>query len=210
MLHLEPGVHLEEPSLLVPVHQELDRGRVVERHCLRDSLRVLGKARSGLGRQPGGRRLLDQLLVAPLDRTVAFTERRQIPRPVAEQLDLDVPRADDQLFDVDRPVAERAGRLASGVVERSVQLVRSIDPSHPAPAAAGGGLDKQRKAELVQLRGARILRRNEQSRGHGHPGVDGRATRRELVAKPLHRFRRWADEDEAGGLHRPRRTPRSR
>src|SRR3972149_26294 len=51
-----------------------------------------GRAHAGaqLGRQPGGRRLLDDLLVAPLDRAVAVAQVNDGALVVAEHLDLNV------------------------------------------------------------------------------------------------------------------------
>ena len=83
-----------------------------------------------LGRQPGRGRLLDELLVPPLERAVALAERDHAPGVVAEQLDLDVPRRRDLALQVDRPVAERGRRLARAGDQRRRQLGRLRDPAH--------------------------------------------------------------------------------
>ena len=58
------------------------------------------------------RRLLDQLLVPPLNRALALAEVNQVAEVVAQDLELDVPRRLDVLLDVDVADAERRLGLA--------------------------------------------------------------------------------------------------
>ncbi len=55
---------------------------------------------------------------------------------VAQDLDLDVPRAGDVPLEQHAVVAERRGRLAPGGVERLVELPGLADDAHAAAAAA--------------------------------------------------------------------------
>ena len=60
----------------------------------------------------GRRRLLDQLLVPPLDRAFALAQGEHPARAVGEHLDLDVPRRHDRLLEVELRVAEGSLRFA--------------------------------------------------------------------------------------------------
>ena len=139
MLDLEPGVHLQEPPPLGLVDEKLDRRRAVKCDGLRDPSRILGETSSRLCGQVRRRSLLDELLMPALDGAVAFTEDGEATRPVAEQLDLDVPGRLDELFDVDRPVAEGGQRLApraSRAVSSAPAASTRRTPRPPPPAAA--------------------------------------------------------------------------
>ena len=123
VLDLEPRVHLQEVEA-VPLHQELDGPGVPVAGRLRhaDARRV--KARPQVGIEPGGRRLLDQLLMPPLDRAIALEEVDQRPVLVGEDLDLDVPGPLDGPLDVDGGVPERGPRAPLGGGERRLEPIR--------------------------------------------------------------------------------------
>src|SRR5439155_19438554 len=91
VLDLESRVQLDEREAAVGTEQELERPRVLVADrpagALRRRLHRL--ARVGVERRRG--RLLDQLLVAALDRALALAERQDAVEAVAEDLDLDVP-----------------------------------------------------------------------------------------------------------------------
>ena len=74
MLDLDPGVHLDEVELLVPVHQELHRARrhVVDRVGHREGRFVEPGPRLGRERRRG--RLLEELLVPALHRAVPLAQ----------------------------------------------------------------------------------------------------------------------------------------
>ena len=93
------------------------------------------------------RRLLDELLVATLERAVALAERDDMSVGVGEQLHLDVTRRQDLALEVDGPVAERGRRLARTGHERRREVLRAGHAPHAAAAAAGRGLDEQREAD---------------------------------------------------------------
>ena len=97
VLHLQSGVHLQERRLLPDrvVHELDGPGRPVgdRRGQIPRRLVQLATQRR---RQRGGRRLLDDLLVAALKRAVPVAEHHDLPGPVAEDLDLHVPGRPDQ------------------------------------------------------------------------------------------------------------------
>ncbi len=80
MLDLEARVQLDEVEAAVRAEQELERAGVAvadrAARALGGGLHLLAR----LGRERGRRRLLDQLLVAPLDRALALAEREDVAR----------------------------------------------------------------------------------------------------------------------------------
>ena len=64
-------------------------------------------------------------------------------RVVGHDLDLDVPRADEQPLDVQRAVPEGRGRLAARLVDRLPQAVGGAHGAHAAPAAPRGRLQQK-------------------------------------------------------------------
>ena len=114
-------------------------------------------------------------------------------------------RADDRLLDVERRVREGRLRLGRGGAERAREVGGVVDEPHPAPAAARGGLEQEREADLLPERGRRLERRRpvgarherETGRGHGLLGTH-------LVAHRLDRLGGRPDEDEVVVLARPR------
>src|SRR5918994_6610193 len=117
VLHLDPGVHLEEEVLAFLREQTLDRpGRAVADR----PGRVDGDLPDPLAevfRDGGRRRLLDQLLVATLDRAVALPEMDHGAVRVGQHLNLDVPRVLEVALDIDSRVGEIGLALAAGGLE---------------------------------------------------------------------------------------------
>ena len=117
-----------------------------------------------LGRGDRAGRLLDDLLVAALDRAVALEEVDHVAVAIAEHLDLDVARLEDRLLDVDERVAEGALGLAPGALERVRRAPSSlVDEAHALAAAAEGRLDQHRVAD-ARGRGARLVERRRARR----------------------------------------------
>ncbi|GAB3951032.1 hypothetical protein GCM10027614_52370 [Micromonospora vulcania] len=173
VLHLEPGVHLEEEELPARGEQELHRAgtQVVDRppggHC-----RLVQRRTHLLGHDR--RRLFDDLLMAALDRALPVAERDHPAVGVAEDLHLDVPAALDVPLDEDRAVAERGGRLAARRSDGLGEPGVVPDDPHPAAAATGGRLDQHGKVgDLVGCGPARQ---------HRHTRVGQQRLGRELVA----------------------------
>src|SRR5581483_10869788 len=135
MLHLDPRVELEEEEV-APVEYEL-RGPgalVADRARERDGGVAHPLAQRGVER--GGGRLLQDLLVAALDRAVALAERYDRPVRVSEDLDLDVARSFEIALAKDGVVAERRSRLASRGLECVRELAFFAHDTHPATAAS--------------------------------------------------------------------------
>ena len=114
MLDLQARVQLDEVEAPVGAEQELERAGVAIADGAAGALGRRLHRLARLRRQRRRRRLLDQLLVAPLDRALALAEREHVAEVVAEHLDLDVAGRDERLLDVERRVAEGRLRLGRG------------------------------------------------------------------------------------------------
>ena len=88
--------------------------------------------------------------MAPLHRALPLAEGDDRAVRVGQQLDLDVPRPLDVALGEDTVVAE-GGSVAPRGLERVREFLRAADDAHAAPAAAGGGLDHEREADLLRL-----------------------------------------------------------
>ena len=141
VLHLDAGVHLHEVEAAVAVEQELDGARRSRSRPPRRAPPPRLPIFCAQLRGQGGRRgLLDQLLVPALDRALALAQVDHLAVLVAEDLELDVPRLDEVLLQVDRAVAEGLLGLLAGGGELAGELLlgvrRSRMPRPPPPAAA--------------------------------------------------------------------------
>ena len=157
VLDLEPRVDLEEEELArVVVHQELDRARGVVAERPGEAQRRLAHGLAQRGVDPGRRRLLEDLLVAALDRALALAEMHEVAVGVAQNLDLDVTRARHVALQEDAVVTEAALGFPLGGGHRFFEGVRRQHDAHALAAAPGSSLHQQRVAELI--RRAQILR----------------------------------------------------
>ena len=149
MLDLDPRVHLEEGVAAVGLEQELGGAGA--------DVSDLGRKAQGGGAQlgaqlladPGGGRLLEHLLVTPLDRAVALSQMHGPAVRVGDDLDLDVARLLDVALVEQRVVAERGLRLARGRRDRLVQIGGIAHDPHPAAPATRRCLDQQRIGQPV-------------------------------------------------------------
>ena len=202
VLDLDAGVHLEEEVVPVAVEEALDRpGPAVAdrpRRVHRDGADPLAQLR----RDRRGRRLLDELLMAPLNRAVPLAEVDDGAVGVREHLHLDVPRVFEEPLDVDRVVREVGLALAARGGERALGLVGRADDLEALASPAGRGLDRHGPAVLVPERDhlAGRLDRIGRPGDHRDAGLLHQPPRGHLRAHRLDRLRRRADPDETGLL----------
>ncbi len=152
VLHLQPGVHLEERDGAVRADEELAGARAD----------VAGLAQDRLGRpvqlgvllraEEGRRGLLDELLVAALQRAVAGGDDDHVAVRVGQALRLDVAGLVEVPLDEALAAAEGGDRLADRRLEQLGDLLGAAGHLQPAPAAAEGRLDRDRQAVLVRRR----------------------------------------------------------
>src|SRR5215469_7466079 len=111
MLDLEPRIHLYEIKILA-VGDEFDRaGADIADRARRSHCRLAHRA-PPFWIEARCRRLLHDLLVAPLDRAVALKEMDSVAALVGEDLDFDVARMREVFFDQYARVSKGAGCLS--------------------------------------------------------------------------------------------------
>ena len=198
VLDLQPRVDLHEVEPAVLAAQELDGPRADVARGPAGAHSPVGEAAARRPIDDRRRRLLEDLLVAALQRALPLAEGHAVAVLVEEDLHLDVPRPLEELLDEDRVVAEAGPRFGAGRVEGPRQLLRSADEAHPLAAAAGRGLDDHRVADRRRDR-RRLLRVAAEGVGageHRHAGGAQRGARGHFVAEQAHRRGGRADEDE--------------
>ena len=178
MLDLNARVHLDEVKFAGDVAQELDctRARIADRAEGVDYLFADALARGRVENR--GRRLLEDLLVAPLERTLAFAEVDHVAVAIAQHLKLDVAGMLDQLLHVDVGTAEGLFGLGASGLKRGNQLLLGAHDAHAAPAASLGCFDHQGKADLGRHLRSRPLHRAPLRRCRESPGDRLRPFRR--------------------------------
>ena len=137
MLHLDARVHLDEVELAVFIHQKFDRPGILVANGLQRSLQRLRNVVAHTRRHHQRRRFFNQLLVPPLDRTLALAQRLRRPVLIGQHLKLNVPRPLDEFLHVQVAVAEGIRRFALRRLIQPRQLVRIPRHAHAASAAAG-------------------------------------------------------------------------
>ena len=172
VLDLQAGVHLEERDGAVLADEELAGAGADVADLLEDRLRrLVERAVLLLGEERRGR-LLDELLVAALQRAVAGRHDHDVAVLVGEALGLDVAGLVEVLLDEALAAAERRDRLAGGRLEELGHLLARAGDLEAAAAAAEGGLDRHGQAvhvdELEHLRGIRhrVQRAGGERRAH--------------------------------------------
>ena len=205
MLDLKPRVHFEEIEIALLVDDELDRaGRaVIDGSRQRD--RLPAHRFAGFGVEKRARRLLDDLLVAALDRTLALAEINNVAVVVAEHLDLDMPRLFYVFLDKDPVVGKARFRLARRRAKPVSRLGIVRGDPHTLAATSGRGLDHDRIADIAGDRDGGISIGNdvEETRHARYPGGARQLFRLDLVAHRGDRLRRRSDERHSRLRERP-------
>ncbi len=174
------------------------------------ALSVADRLREGRRRRPrSAARRVDRArergTPRPASGGAAGSSSRAAPRTVTppawpEELGLDMARTLEVALAEHGGVAERRLRLAPSGGKSLVELARGANDAHPAAAAAGGGLDHEREADLVR----RALGKRR------HAGLARDPLRCELVAAEPKRLGRRARPSDAGSRAPRRRSRRSR
>ena len=149
VLDLHPGVHLQEVVRAVRGQESLDRPRRAVADGPRGLDGDLADLRAQVVVDGGRRRLLDELLVAPLDRAVALAEVDDVAVVVGEDLHLDVAGILEVALDVHRRVGEVRLPLAPRGLVRPLDLFGRARDLEPFAAAARRGLDRDRVTDLL-------------------------------------------------------------
>ncbi len=204
MLDLEAGVHLEEVEATLGVDDELDRsGRVIAGGAGEPD-RLGAHRPAGRLVEQRARCLLDDLLMAALDRALALAQMDDVPLAIAQNLDLDMPRLGDEFLEEHPIVAEGRAGFASRALECLAQVALAERDAHALAAAARGRLDHHREADRLRnaRRQLRLPDRFGVSRDDADPGLLREPLGFDLVAHQPDRAGRRADEGDALGLER--------
>jgi hypothetical protein len=140
VLDLKPRVHLHEEEELVggvARHDELDRPGAEVADAPRRLARGLADARARRVVGKRRRRLLDDLLMAALQRALALPEVHDVPVRVSEDLHFDVSGRRHVPLEKEGVVAEGCRGLAPRRRDRVCELSLGLDDMHPAPPADG-------------------------------------------------------------------------
>jgi len=111
---LQARIHLQKIEVPVLVDDELDRAGTVVTNGLGERDRLLTHRATRALIQERRRCLFNDLLVAALDRTFAFSQIHDVSVPVAEDLNLDVAGLRHKLLDEQPIVAEAGPRFVLG------------------------------------------------------------------------------------------------
>src|SRR5262249_41998492 len=147
-------------------------------------------------RRRGG--LLEDLLMPALDRAFALAQVDDASVLVRNDLDLDVARLANVLFDVDRGVAEGGAGGVPRTLDCGTEVSLLLDNLHADTAAASGRLDDDRVADLPRHpRGLDRVVESFAAPPHRHAMGGSQGTRPQLRAQGSHRGCRRADEGYA-------------
>src|SRR5205823_8494236 len=103
-------------------------------------------------------RLLDDFLIAALDRAFALAEVDDVAMPIREDLNFNVARIHDELFDEHPVVAEGRLRLRAGARQTLAEFALRMGNAHALAAPARRGLDHDGIADLGRdFCGLRVL-----------------------------------------------------
>ena len=204
MLDLQSRVHLHEPETvgtkpLRTVDNEFDRAgaaivdglRRIDGGLRHRGAHVVGNSRSG--------RFLDHLLMAALQRTIAFEQMHDVAVIVAKDLHFDMARLLDEFLNQHPLIAECRERLALGGGQRLAEILGPVDLAHTLAPTAGARLDQYRIADLIGLAGKHdrflrlaVIARNDRNARLFHGQLGG-------VLQPhgADGFRRRPDEDQS-------------
>ncbi|MPM70472.1 hypothetical protein SDC9_117427 [bioreactor metagenome] len=196
MLHLNAGVHLNEIVMPLVVYQKFQRSGIGIAHMLGDLHRVLVQFLPYLLGYGESRGELHHLLIPALEGTVPLIEMDHIAVFVAQNLHLDVLGLDEEFLHKNIVVAKGLFRLGLHQIIIDAHLFHGVAPAHAAPAAARGGLQDHREAELHRqlLSGLTIRNGILGTGGCGNPALDGKGLGGQLVAHHVQNLGAGADK----------------
>ncbi len=202
VFHLQAGVHFHEEELAAFVEEEFDGTGADVADRLRRAYRGLAHGPAQFRAETGGGGFLDDLLVAALDRTVAFVEVQAVAMAIGEYLDLHVARLQQVFLHQHPRVAEGGLGLALGGGKGLGQLGFVLHHLHALAAAASGGLEQDRvadpsgfPAEGLGVLGFAVVAGHQRHAGFFHQRLG-----RRLAAHGVDGRRRRPEEEQAGFL----------
>ncbi len=107
MLDLKPRVHLDEKEFAVLVEKFEGAGAAIAERRASHRRRARRSGSRSVGVERRRRRFLEHLLMRALQRAVALAEMNDAALAVAEDLDLDMPRPVEIMFEIDLAAPEK-------------------------------------------------------------------------------------------------------
>ena len=142
MFDLKAGVYLEKKELLRRrIENELHGSGRAVLHGAAHSNRGIEEPVARHREETRGRRLFDDLLVAALDRAIAFAQNDDLPLTVPKDLDLHVAGALDELFEESTRLAEVRASESLDRLEGLGKLRFASADTQPDAASARGALE---------------------------------------------------------------------
>ena len=175
---LQAGVHLHKEELAARIQQKLHRARAHITNGLGGAHCRLTHGLALLGAQARCRSFFDDLLVAPLDRAVAFVEVQAVTVLIGKDLNLHVPWLEHVFFHQHPRVAKRRLCFTLGRSQGLGQLADVLDHLHAFAATARCGLEQHRVADAfagiaegVQVLGRAVVTGHQRHAGYLHQGL---------------------------------------
>jgi hypothetical protein len=171
VLDLEPRLHLEEVEGAGRIEQELHRPCVLVPRGAGGLDSGQAKGRALLRGQGRAWRLLDDLLMAALERALALAEVEGSSRAVGQDLHLDVPRPVDETLEDHDVVPERGLRFAPRCRQGRGELGLGANHPHALAPATPRRLEDDRPTDPSGRGQKRVvlLIVTVVARNHGHP-----------------------------------------
>lgn len=137
MLDLQARIHLKEPNIAIRLEEEFDGADADVVHVLEECTRSGDERLVGALRQEGRGCLLNELLVAALDRAITGRDDVEVTQGVTRGLGFDVAGNLDETFD------EVSGQILSVCVasEEEIKVGCRTDDADASTAATVGALE---------------------------------------------------------------------
>ena len=198
VLNLQTRVHFDEIEFAVFV-KILNRADAEIAELLDRIGRDLADARALVRVQSWRRRFFEHFLVAALQRAIALAQMDDVAVAVGDDLNFDVTRLGEVFLHIDVVIAERGLGFGACGGERFHDVFSGARDFHAAPAAARGGFDQHRIADLFApllgffFGGDAAIGAGDD----GHAGIDRGLLGGDFVAHQADVLGRWADEGHA-------------
>ena len=199
MLHLNPGVHLDEVVAAVLIHQKLHRTGADVPHRAGNFHGIPAQRLHRLLRDGPCRGELHHLLIPPLERAVPLAQMIDVAVLVRQDLHLNVLGLHQILLHENIAAAEGLLRLAVDQLIGGADLLRAVAAAHPTTATAGSSLQNHRKAEGYRLlHGVLCVPQRLRTAGDdGNTTGDSDLLGAKLIAHLPQHLGGWPDEQDA-------------
>src|SRR5690606_16660527 len=133
------------------IHNKFKRARIAVLKTLRPLHRSLQQPLACFGWQVRRRRLLQHLLMPPLQRALTFKQMDNIALAISKNLDLDVAWLFNIALDDHAAIAKTVTGDTDGRFNNERQAIEAINDLHPFTPAAGRWLEQNRQRNGAHL-----------------------------------------------------------